>query len=368
MSHPHIASSRSCVTPLLVALLLIGGCSAFSSEDDNVVEGVDFDVLFAPPTAAEIEAIEHEWAQRTVAASNVRVLHTDGIAVDGWSGRITILSHDVGGVEHVGAVIVPLAEYDRPRPVLMYLHADDDGVSIDNDVENVLARAGDIRDMFILVIPSFRSESIRFGGQTFTSEGPPSPWDRDVDDALSLLDVTFEQFSQADPERVAAVGFSRGATVAMLMAIRDPRIDGVVEFFGATDYFGPFVQDVIRDALRGRLRLLPAIDYVNDTYIQPLKNRDLRIADVRPELTRRSPVYFLDRMPPLQVHHGLADPIVPVAEAERLIEAMNKAGATDFESFLYPDGSHHPITLPGSLERALEFLLRVTGAAEAPPA
>ncbi len=82
---------------------------------------------------------------------------------------------------------------------------------------------------------------------------------------------------------------------------------------------------------------------------------------MRPELVRRSPVYFADRLPDLQIHHGTADEVVPVGEAERLIEVMVALGRgePDFESYLYPGGTHNPLTLSGSIPRSQSFLGRL---------
>ena len=145
------------------------------------------------------------------------------------------------------------------------------------------------------------------------------------------------------------------------MAVRDRRIDAVVEFFGPTDFFGPFVRGVVEDALRGRPRDLPGLTYLDAQFIQPLQRGELTIQDVRPELIRRSAVYFVDRLPQVQVHHGTADSIVPVSQAQSLIDAMRAAGRTApaFEFYLYPGGGLDPISLVGSLDRTVLFLGRV---------
>ena len=152
------------------------------------------------------------------------------------------------------------------------------------------------------------------------------------------------------------------------MAERDPRIDVVVEFFGPTDFFGPFVQDVTEEALLGSPRDLPGLEYLNSEFIQPLKNGQLTIADMRPELIRRSPVYYAEHLPQLQVHHGTDDTTVPVGEAEQLIDVMAGLGrgAPGFEYYLYDGGIHDPISLSGSFQRSRDFagrLLSLTFAA-----
>lgn len=351
---------RLLVPPLLACVLAACGDAA-GPEGGRIVEGVNFTELFAPPTPAEISAMLGEWAGRDVSARDVQVARTSPVSVGGASATVRVVSHRVAGVQHFGAIMVPAGAQPRSLPVLIVTHGGDDGVNIDEVLALLPFGFGSIQDKFVLVVPSFRSEPLVFEGTRFVSEGAPSPWDRDVDDALALLSVALQTTPEADPERIAVLGFSRGAAVGMLMAERDPRIDVVIEFFGPTDFFGPFVQDVVADALRGVLRDLPGLDHLNTQFIQPLKRGELTIDDVRPELLRRSAVHFAARLPELQVHHGTADAIVPVGEAERLIAVMQDLGRgqPDFEFFLYPGGAHDLFTLPGSIERTVAFLSRL---------
>jgi dipeptidyl aminopeptidase/acylaminoacyl peptidase len=145
------------------------------------------------------------------------------------------------------------------------------------------------------------------------------------------------------------------------MAIRAPRIDVVVEFFGPTDFFGPFVQQVAEEVLLGQPPGLPGVDWLDQALLQPLKNGQLTIDDVRPEILRRSPVYFADRLPDVQVHHGTADTTVPVGEGERLIEVMGALGRgpPEFEGYIYPGAGHDPLSMPLSIPRAVAFLARL---------
>lgn len=113
------------------------------------------------------------------------------------------------------------------------------------------------------------------------------------------------------------------------------------------------------------LRVLSVVTDGNRHLIQPLRRGELTIDDVRPELIRRSAVLFADRLPPTQVHHGRQDPIVLVSQAESLIDAMEVLGRTapEFEGFIYPDGTHNPLSLPGAIERTRGALERVVPAA-----
>jgi len=342
---------------LLAAALLLVGCSdATTGPDSRVVAGVDLDVLFAPPTAAELAAVEADWASRDVDAVEVDVEHDTTVALDTLDLRVRIVSHRAGGVLHYGAVIRSEA-LSAPAPTLVYAHGGDTGVAID-DVFLLLPFLGDAPAGFVWVIPSFRSESVRLGSRSWTSEGPASPWDLDVDDALSLLDATFDLEPLADSTRVGVIGFSRGAGVGLLMGIRDERIDRILEFFGPTDFFGPFVQDVTEEALRGSPRELPGLEYLDETYVQPLARGEITTAAMRAQLVRRSSVLFAEQLPVVEVHHGTADAVVDVSQARALIDAMDAIGRgePDFRAFLYEGGTHNPLSLVGSIPRAVEFL------------
>lgn len=347
-------------------VLLLSACGdAAGPAEDRIVAGVNLTALFAPPTSAEIAQVLDDWSGRDVSAQGVAIVKTSGVTVGGGAATVHIVSHTVGGVRHYGAILVPSGASRGSLPVLVVTHGGDHGVNLDDALVLLGIGFGDARDDFVFVVPAFRSEPLVFEGTRYLSEGEPSPWDRDVDDALALLSAAIDVAPAADAGRLGVLGFSRGACVALLMAIRDPRIDVLVEFSGPTDFFGAFAQEVATEALLGRPPDLPGVDYLNARLIQPLKNGALTIQDVRPELLRRSPVYFADRLPQLQVHHGTADDVVPVGEARRLIEVMRAQGRRrpEFESYLYAGGGHDASTLPGSIERTIEFLGRLTAQA-----
>jgi dipeptidyl aminopeptidase/acylaminoacyl peptidase len=345
--------------PLLLALLLVG-CDFTYAEPESLgtVGGVDMDALFRAPSSGEIAAVTAEWASRDVSVQGFQREMTDQATFGGLSMRVEVVSHLVTGLRHYGAFLIPDGASVGSTAIMMYLHGGDAGISVDGEVGLVTQFFGDVTDDFIYVIPSFRDEAVRYNGRTWKSEGPPSPWDYDVDDAMALLSAAIENVPEADPTRIASFGMSRGAGVGLLMSARDPRVERVLDFFGPTDFFGPFVQDVATEALNGSPRNLPGLDYLNETFLTPLSSGQLRIEDLRPELVRRSAVLFVDRIAATQVHHGLADTVVPATQAQRLMDAMETAGkrAPDFEGFLYEGGEHNPITLPGAFESANVFL------------
>lgn len=363
---------------LCVAAALLAGCGDDGSgPDPRVVAGVDLDVLFAPATQAEVDAVMADWATRTPTASGFQVESTLDTTLLDVDVRASVVSHVVDGHRHYSALVVPFGDGadPGPLPVVVYLHGGDNGFAVD-DIFTLASFAPELAGRVVWAAPSFRAEPVRFEGMIFTSEGEPSPWDRDVDDALALLEVVAAEVPEADVGRVGLVGLSRGGGVALLMAERDPDIDLVVEFFGPTDFFDGFIQDVVADALRGDLRDLPGLEFLNGEFIVPLREGQTTIAAVRGELVRRSAVLYADRLPDLQVHHGELDTVVEVSQAESLIATMLGLGrganplcpAVDgpsgigdplFEACLYPSGSHNPLTMNGSIPRAGTFLERL---------
>ena len=343
----------------LIFHILLVGCSGdpTSPDDKDIVAGVNLDSLFAAPTAEEIATIEGEWQLRNPVASEVTIL--DSGKHEDFS--VLVLSHDVNGVTHKGAVIVPDSTGNSPLPVLVLLHGGDGGINLDQYLSLIRYDEYNTFDNLIVVVPSFRSEALTYGGEQYTSGGNPSPWDRDVDDALALIRSAVRTIPAADSTRIGVLGYSRGAGVGLLMGIRNPDIDLIVEYFGPTDFMGEYVREIAREALQGKLRDLPGLHWLNQQYLQPLKEGELSIDDVRLELIRRSAVYFPDRLPQIQIHHGTSDTIVAVSQAERLIEVMEEAGRTEpgFEHYLYNGGTHNPFSLNGSMERTAVFLGRL---------
>ncbi|MDX1578677.1 MAG: prolyl oligopeptidase family serine peptidase, partial [Gemmatimonadota bacterium] len=319
----------------------------------------DFDRLFAPATGAEIASVRAEWMSRNPAATDARVEAAVATSFGGMQGEATIIAHRVDGNLHYGALFVPDGA-PPGAPIVVFLHGGEGGVSLpQTDTDFLIGGLGPIRDRMTYLIPSFRSEELRVGGQSFRSEGSQSPWDRDVDDAIALVRSAAALLPQSvDPGRVVTLGVSRGALVALLMAIRDPDIAGTIELAGPTDFFGDFVRAVIEEAARGDPRQVAGLAYFDSRFIQPWVRGELSTEAFRLELVRRSAVLFGEDVPRLQVHHGTSDPVVAPSQAQSLISTMQSLGRTPpgFESFLY-SGVGHAITGFGAApDRARTFL------------
>lgn len=333
---------------------LLVGCDNSGANDDEVL--VDLDVLFAAPTANEVAMVQGSWVGRDVSVQNVQVLAQDTVAIPGFPESIVqIVSHTVTGLTHIGAVLRPVNSQEASIPVLVYNHFGDEGVDIDATLGLIAIGLSGISTDFVLVVPAFRSETLTLDGVDYTAEGPESPWDFDVDDSIALLNVALDLVPEADESRIGTLGVSRGGGVSLLMAARDPRIQFVVEYFGPTDFFVQSGRETTEEALQGDVRPLPGLDFLTDSFLFPLQDGLITIEEVRLEYIRRSPVYFVEELPHVQVHHGNQDQIVPVDHAmslERALAASSKA-ASEYEVYFYPTAGHDFLQMPESFGRAI---------------
>lgn len=356
----YVPPWRRCARRRLAAVLLLAwllpGCDQPVGPDDLEAR---LDALFAPATAAEVEAVRADWARRDVAAAGAAVELAESYPLGETPATLRIVSHRVGEVLHYGAILAPDAAAAGSLPVLMYLHGGDSGVEVD-DIDPVVYFLGELRDRFVYVVPSFRSEPLRYGDREWVSTGPGGHWDYDVDDALALLDVALELTPQARVEGLSIAGFSRGAGVALLAGIRDPRIENIAAFFGPTDFFDDWVREIAREAAMGFPRDLTGVAHMDSTFIQPYMRGELGLAEGRLELVRRSPVLFAGDLPAVQLHHGDGDEIVSVSQARSLIRTMEALGRKppEFEAFIYEGGGHWIFALEGAVPRAMDFLRR----------
>jgi len=298
--------------------------------------------------------VRAEWAARDTRAHGYRVEWRNAYR---GKGVTLAVSHRVDGLKHYGLVRIPPGGAGRRLPVLVVAHGGDAGAT-----RYQFFREGVVAREWIQVVPSFRSERLIAAPlKWFRSEGSPSPWNRDVDDAMALLGAVLDSVPEADSTRVAVLGRSRGGGVALLMAVRDPRVQGVVTYAAPTDFLLPEVRRLAQRAIRSRVARLPGAGYLADSVLFALRDGRITVERARLELIRRSAVHFAARLPPAMIHHGMLDDEVAVAHGERLDGALRSRppGAPPHEYHRYPQGGHRPGTLAGSAARTDAFLTRI---------
>ena len=326
---------------VLAGLIFLAGCGTDPSTGPPNT-GDLLDPLLAPSAAAEIAAVITELEGRTYPAGTLQFLETRS----GTFADLSLVAYESAGHTIYGVLSQPKAA--GTYPLVLYNHGGDNGMSA-TELDHPLA-AG-----FVQAASSFRSEAVRWFGTDYQSEGTPSPWDRDVDDALVLL-ASAIQLPNVDPSRVWTVGGSRGGGVSLLAAIRLPdRFLGVVDVFGPTDFFDPAFRPAVDTLAAGGTDGRPGTEFLKETVLLPYLSGALSLAEGRQAMIRRSAMYFADRLPPVQVHHGTADNVVPISQSERLVARLRELGKP-VEYYAYPGMGHEDVLGPEQIPRILAFV------------
>ena len=344
--------------------LTVTASSATANVSGHAISVEDsLDVLFAPAEEDELSAVRADWAARDFSAAGGTVELEEAYSMGGYPTTLRVVSHQVEGLRHFGAIIVPDGAGAEGLPILLFAHGGDGGVSVESTLFILTVALGEMTDDFVYLIPSFRDEPLRYDDRSWLSDGPASPWDRDVDDALALVNLAMETIPEAQTDRYFAAGASRGGGVAMLMGIRDERIAGLITFFGPTDFQNEWARGIASLLVSGVTVDLPGVEYLRTTYVIPWWTGGVTLQDARLALIRRSAVLFAEDMPPLQVHHGDMDGVVSVTQAESMIQAMAEIGRgpPEFEAYIYPGGTHDITSMPSAIPRAVVFLRNLLG-------
>jgi dipeptidyl aminopeptidase/acylaminoacyl peptidase len=335
---------------------LLAGCGSTDDGDDGA-DWALLDSLFAPPTQAMRAQVLADWSARSLEAESARRVRSDTIAIVNVGQMVVdIVSHGENGRVHYGALLHVLGQ--DSLPTLVYAHEGDEGVDL-SLLTTVLATAPELAS-YALVVPSFRAESLRYAGDTWNSDGEASPWDRDVDDLLQLLSALDSLKLPGRRAALLGLGFSRGGGTILLAAAREPRFTKVVDMFGPTDFFGDFVRGECEAIWKGVPSELPGVDVLGTQIVEPLRDGALALDSARLALLRRSPLYFADLLPPIQIHHGDADTTVPISESEALWAEYQNVNdhAAQSALFTYPGGGHSLMLMDGNetaISRALAY-------------
>jgi carboxymethylenebutenolidase len=173
------------------------------------------------------------------------------------------------------------APHPRPQPAVLLLHGAD-GVKAGRHYHlaaQVVAAAG--YHAFLLHYLDRTGER----RASYSEIGLNFPaWAETVRDALTFL----HDHSAVDPKRLALIGTSLGAGLALGVAAKDTRVRALVSYFG-------FLPETVRDTAK--------------------------------------------RLPPSLVLHGARDSVIPVSNAHAIRKLLEKLN-TDHEVHIYPDQGH----------------------------
>jgi dipeptidyl aminopeptidase/acylaminoacyl peptidase len=342
----------------VAAVCLLAGCGAATSQAWTLAD------LLQPPNPGEIAAVQSEWRARDLTPTDVRTVATHRVNISGAEFEASIVSYSLAGLRQYGALFLP-ARAVGALPVILDIRGVEPGYPVrrlDQGPFSATVVTSPEHQRFAFAVPSLRGHAIELAGQTYTSEGDRrDSWDGATDDAIGFLTVVLSLDELVDRERVAVFGASRGGSVALLMAARDPRIDAAVAFAPATDWFSlmgrpgeDWLETLVaaeaqqeRDQSTREAQFLEW--FVDDRRRPPL-------AEARRQIISSSPLYFRSIGAAIQVHHGLDDRPVPVRNSQALERRLVEAGASNGAVLFYA-GAGHDLSKSLAPNRARQFLL-----------
>lgn len=304
-------------------------CAACDTEDDFLAD-YNRAELFAAPTAAELDAVRADWSLRDLGVSEYKEEQT--VELSDEKTVFKLISYQVSGLREYAALFIPKSGEDLP--VRIYVNGFGLGIT-----ENSITVAPDFSTGInsILAIPALRGQSLKVNveGKTYTtpvSDGIHcDAFDGAADDAIALLNLIESIEPKANVNRTAVRGGSRGATVALLVAVRDKRVKMAFAVAGPTNLLDLTVRNENDPTYQCQ-------------FLDDLVNNNRTIAEARQKMLASSPLFFAADLPQTQLHLGKNDRIVPVAEGEKLKQKMEELGNPDLlELFIYEDRGHSDI-------------------------
>ena len=291
---------------------------------NEINDGIDLDTLFASPTNAELQTVITMWDSFDMASTSVQQIETFTTTLSAKKRRVHVVMHVAEERQHYGGILLPL-NYDSTQTYPLMIWAE--GLSQDNPLVNLengygLGFGNLLPDHFVLV-PSFRGQSLKTRSSTYCSDGFfGDAYDGATDDALRFMQVAFGLFNTSiNKERLSIYGGSRGGTVALLAGIRYPLLRKVISQSGPTQFHHRFCYD--RYGFQFRYQFL---------------NQQKSINDIRQKLIKCSPIYFIDNyINDLYIVHGKNDPIVPIWNAQTIIDARGEGNKL---TYLFTEDGH----------------------------
>lgn len=180
---------------------------------------------------------------------------------------------------------------------------------------------------------------------------PDSLWPaqlEDVQDAVRFFRSNAQKYD-IRTEKIAAMGASAGGHLALLLGMKDAgsgpapvstKVQAVVNLFGPTDLtqdYQPFLVQLVARQVLGK---------APEDAAEPMK----LFSPVNLVTKDSAPVFTI---------HGTADAVVPVIQANRLDEALKRAGVEHTMKIIQDMGHEDPTKKPGgpeALAEAIAFL------------
>ena len=210
---------------------------------------------------------------------------------------------------------------EGPFPAVLVIHGG--GWRGGNKAQNRGALAEFARRGYVAISPQYRFAP----KDTFPAQV------HDVKAAVRWLRAHKDEY-KVDPDRIGAVGFSAGGHLSMMLGVTGPedglegdvpsdapssKVQAVVNYFGPTDFKATDLPDVTKPIVK---------DFLGGT------------PEEKPEAAAKaSPITFVTADDaPILTFQGTKDPLVPHTQAEKLTDAMTRAGVAGRTELLIGKG------------------------------
>lgn len=329
------------LTILLICLSLAGCAQDRANDEASVLARI-----LKEPSRQEIAEVLEERRSQDLSPKNVQVHDTISLSN---GNQMYILSHDVEGRKHYGAVIVPSNSRGKRFPVVIFTTGGD-GIHkeffLAEDFNHKAAQfpsfLGEKLDQeFVVLVPCFRGQVLIVGEDKYLSQGRTSDaFDGAATDALAFLNVAIKTVPQTDGQRIAIYGGSRGGAVALLASARDKRINRAIVVATPTN------MKRLNDLYPEQFRIL---------FLNHVLSGKVTEADARKKFIASTVIFFSGELPPVQLHQDINDPIVPAFFARQLIDQMRSEGKT-ITHYFYDESIHGFWEDEKYWQRVTEFL------------
>ncbi|GAA4902660.1 alpha/beta hydrolase family protein [Ferrimonas pelagia] len=228
--------------------------------------------------------------------------------------------YQVDGVNVLGYKIVPnIANSDQPLPVVIYNrggNAEYGSLVFGQVLRNLIPIA---KQGYIVLASNYRGG---LPGQDPEAYGRDEFGGKDVDDVKALIEM-IESIPEADPNRIALFGWSRGGMMNFLTARNNDKIKAVVTVAGDNDLnMGLSIRPEMERVYKARIP-----DYaVNKS--ESLKQRS--VIEWADELPKEMPVLLL---------YGQNDQRVSALHGIKLAEKFQQTGQP-YKLVIYPEADH----------------------------
>jgi len=279
---------------VLMFALLFNTCKGQTSIGDD--EQTLISNILMEPSPQEIKEILVSLRKEDLSPQKV-VLHDSFLLSN--TNRLFILSHQIEDVTHYGAIIVPSDSDSKKLPIVVFATGGDgmhEEFDISQDFNHPAAQ-----------FPSFLGEEL-------------------------------------DRECIVVIPCFRGQK----LIIRDieyqsdgKRIKRAIVVAAPTD-------------MKALYQLYP--DQFKLLFFNDLLAGNISVSEARRKFISISPIYFVEELPLVQLHHDKNDPFVPVDFANNLVKSM-KAHNKSIDSYFYDEGIHGFWTNRDFWPRVKEFII-----------